>query len=158
MKKIFTRVGNNMIRPLLIDVTTIISFSLFAQQINVSFKIVTTKKEPVPYASFTVIKRADTVQIEKKVADSSGSVRFYLTKNTQYIVRISSTNYRPVEKGITVTPDHTSFSFVTESSAKTMQGVVVTSKAPLMKQEDDKTIIDPEPIAAASTNAYEILE
>ena len=83
MKKFFARFGNNMIRPLLIAFTTIISFSSFSQQINVSFKITNNKNEPVPYASFTVVKRTDTAQIEKKAADSSGSVRFSLTKNTQ---------------------------------------------------------------------------
>jgi hypothetical protein len=36
--------------------------------------------------------------------------------------------------------------------------VTVRSSTPLMRQEDDKTIIDPEPLAAASTNAYEIIE
>jgi len=158
MKNFFARIRNNMIRVLLTAFATIVSLTLFSQQISVSFKIVNNKNEPVPYASVTVIKRVDTTQIEKKASDSSGSVRFSLTKNTQYIVRISSTDHRQVEKGITVNQDHTSFSFAIESLSKTMQGVVVTSKAPLMKQEDDKTIIDPEPIAAASTNAYEILE
>src|SRR5436190_10531833 len=50
------------------------------------------------------------------------------------------------------------FSFELEAASKTMQGVTVTATRPLMTQEDDKTIVDPEPIAAASTNAYEILE
>ena len=36
--------------------------------------------------------------------------------------------------------------------------VTVISKKPLIKQEDDKTIIDAEPLANSSTNAYEVLE
>ena len=50
------------------------------------------------------------------------------------------------------------FSFTMEMSSASLKGVTVTSKAPLIKQEDDKTIVDLEPLAAASTNAYEILE
>ena len=34
----------------------------------------------------------------------------------------------------------------------------MTSKRPLMRQEDDKTIVDPENLALSSTNAFEILE
>jgi len=158
MKRFFTGIRKNIIRFFFFVFTALLSLSLFSQQTEVRFKITNSKNEPLPYASFSVIKRVDTSVIQTKAADSIGLVKFFLAKNTQYIVRISSTNYQPVAKGITVTSEHTLFSFVAESLTKTMQGVVVTSKAPLMKQEDDKTIVDPEPIAAASTNAYEILE
>lgn len=158
MKDFSARMTNNIIRPFFVAITIILSVPVFSQQVPVNLKIINDKKDPVPYASFTLIKRTDTSVIQKKSADSSGLVRFILQKNDQYIVRISSTNYLPVEKVITITTDHVFFSFVAQPSSKTMQGVVVTSKAPLMKQEDDKTIIDPEPLAAASTNAYEILE
>ena len=136
----------------------ILSQSLFGQQINVSFKITDNKNEPVPFASITIVEKADTLQIQKKVADSIGLATFSLQQNVQYVVHISSANYLPYEKTITITPVKTFFSFTLQSASKTMQGVVITAKTPLMRQEDDKTIVDPEPIAAASTNAYEILE
>ncbi|HEY2722757.1 MAG TPA: outer membrane beta-barrel protein, partial [Chitinophagaceae bacterium] len=158
MKKFSACINKNTIHFTVFILFTCFGLSSFSQQITVNFKIANGKNEPVPYASFIVMKRSDSSAVQRKAADSSGLVKFLLSQGTQYIVRISSTNYQPVEKGITVNSGHTSFSFVTESLSKTMQGVVVTSKAPFMKQEDDKTIVDPEPIAAASTNAYEILE
>src|SRR4029078_3522570 len=36
--------------------------------------------------------------------------------------------------------------------------VTVTSQKPLMRQEDDKTIVDPENLAASSTSSYEVIE
>jgi hypothetical protein len=36
--------------------------------------------------------------------------------------------------------------------------VVVKSSKPLIRQEDDKSVVDPEPLAASSTNAYETIE
>jgi hypothetical protein len=39
-----------------------------------------------------------------------------------------------------------------------LKEVVVTSTKPLIRQEDDKSVVDPEPLAAASTNAYETME
>ncbi|MES2881675.1 MAG: TonB-dependent receptor, partial [Bacteroidota bacterium] len=45
-----------------------------------------------------------------------------------------------------------------QPDSKKLNEVVVTASRPLMRQEDDKTIVDPESLAATSTNAYEILE
>ncbi|HMC98905.1 MAG TPA: outer membrane beta-barrel family protein, partial [Ferruginibacter sp.] len=39
-----------------------------------------------------------------------------------------------------------------------LSNVVVVAKKPLVKQEDDKTIVDAEVLAQSSTNAYEVLE
>jgi outer membrane receptor protein involved in Fe transport len=146
-----------MTRLFLILFAIFISSSLLAQHINVSIKIVNAKNEAIPYASVTVVKRDDGGRPQSKVADSSGIVSFSLLKE-QYIVRISSTTYQSLEKGITVSSAQHFFSFTLESSSASLKGVTVTSKAPLIKQEDDKTVVDPEPLAAASTNAYEILE
>lgn len=110
------------------------------------------------FASFTVVKRTDSLQLLQKVSDSSGIVKFSLENGIQYVVKISSVNFQPLEKGITVKTGHQNFSFTLESLTGVMKGVTVTASKPLMRQEDDKTILDPEPIAAASTNAYEILE
>src|SRR6266496_891987 len=87
------------------------SAAAHAQKINVSFKAVGKKNEAVPFASFTVIKRTDSLQSQKKISDSSGIVRFMLESSVQYIVEISSVNYQPLQKGITVTATHNFFSF-----------------------------------------------
>jgi iron complex outermembrane recepter protein len=131
---------------------------VYAQQIPVTFKVINQKKEPVVFATVTVVNRTDTLQEDKKISDSSGVVTFTLSKAGQYIVSISSVNYQPLEKGITVTANQNTFSFSLETLAKTLTGVVVTSSKPLMKQEDDKTIVDPENLVAASTNGYEVIE
>ena len=39
-----------------------------------------------------------------------------------------------------------------------MEGVVLRSSKPLMRQEDDKTIVDPENLVAASSSGYEVIE
>jgi len=146
-----------MTRPFLILFAIIISSSVFAQQVNVSFKIINDKNEGIPYASVAATKKGDTVHLQNEVADSSGLVKVSLPKGL-YIVRITSADYQSLEKGITVSSTQHFFSFKLESSAPLLKGVTVTSKTPLIKQEEDKTVVDPEPLSAASTNAYEILE
>jgi iron complex outermembrane recepter protein len=127
------------------------------QELEVTFKVVNQKREPISFATFTTISRADSLQSQKKVADSNGIVVFRLSKG-KWLIRVSSINYDPLEKEINISGNQTIFSFAAEPLPKTLGGVVVTSQKPLMRQEDDKTIIDPENIAASSTSGYEVIE
>ncbi|MEI9945970.1 MAG: outer membrane beta-barrel family protein [Chitinophagaceae bacterium] len=129
-----------------------------AQQSPVIIKIVNHKNEPVPAASVTVTDHLDSLQQFKQVADSNGLASFQLQKVRQYTISISSVNYQYFEKGFVFSGNQTRFNFTLEPLSKTLAGVVVTSQRPLMRQEDDKTIVDPEALAATSTSAYEILE
>jgi hypothetical protein len=120
--------------------------------------VINQKKEPVTFATITVVNRIDSLQTIKKVADSSGMAKFNLTKGLQYTVKITSVNYQSVEKGIAVSGNQTLFSFTAEPLPKTLGNVVITTQKPVMRQEDDKTIIDPESLAAASSSGYEVIE
>ncbi len=146
------------------------SFTAKAQQTNVSIKIINAKREPVPFATVAVTPFKDSTQslskvsrsktklfVVSKITDSSGIVVFDLAFQ-QYNVSVTSINYKPLRKGITVKSNNPVFNFTAESVTKSLQGVIVTATRPIMRQEDDKTIIDPENLAASSTNAYEILE
>jgi hypothetical protein len=144
--------------PVLILLFLFIVPSLHAQQLPVTFKVINQKREPVTFASITVTNRLDSTKSEKKVADSSGTARFQLTKDAQYTVHITSVNYQPVEKDITISGNQTVFTFAAEPLPKTLGGVVVTSQKPLIRQEDDKTIVDAESMAASSTSGYEVIE
>lgn len=130
---------------------------VFAQQSTVSFRIVNPKNQPVSFATIKVMQMPDSAA-QEKVADSLGLAQFSLTQNGQYLVRVTSINYQPVEKRITVKGSTPSFTITAESSSKTLGNVTVTATRPIMRQEDDKTIVDPENLANSSTNAYEILE
>ena len=136
----------------------IFSVASAAQNNPVIFKIINQKKEPVTFATITIINRADSNEVIKKSADSSGIARFNLVKGGQYTVRVTSVSYQALEKKITLTGNQTSFTFSLEPIGKTLDAVVLTSQRPLMRQEDDKTIIDPENLVASSTSGYEVLE
>ena len=128
-----------------------------AQQASVTIKIVNSKKEPLPFASVSVVPVKDSTRSIEKVSDSSGIAKFSLA-HEQYIVSVSSVNYAPFQKGITVKTDNPFFTFTADVVSKSLQGVSIVSSRPVIRQEDDKTIVDPENLAASSINAYEILE
>jgi iron complex outermembrane recepter protein len=131
---------------------------LKAQQVPITIKITNQKREPLAFATVRVSNRADSINTFTKAADSTGKAIFNLQKGGQYTVKISATNYLPIEKGITVSGNQPSFSFSIEPIGKTMDAAVVVSKKPLMRQEDDKTIIDPENLVASSTSGFEVIE
>jgi len=143
---------------LLICLAIVLTAQLNAQQTTVRFKIINTKNEPVSFATVIVASVPDTVHQQKKVSDSAGLVSFQLQQQRPYLIRVSSVNYKPFEKSLTVTADNPLFAFTLQPFYTSLSTVVVTATKPIMRQEDDKTVVDPEPIAAASTNAYEILE
>lgn len=136
----------------------LMGFNTYSQDITVSFKIANKKKEPVAYASFRLVNRNDSNQVFTRSADSLGKVKFELKKGGQYDLTITAANYQPIDKGILVRGDQSQFQFVAEPLEKIMEGVVVRSRKPLMKQEEDKLIIDPENLVAASSNGYEVIE
>lgn len=129
-----------------------------AQEVSVKFNVVGAKNEPIGAATVTVLSAADTTSLQTKMADSAGRIAFTLQQNNLYIVKVSSVNYAPLQKNITVKGEAPSFRLTMQPAAKELYTVVITARKPLIRQEDDKTIVDPEPIANVSTNAYEIME
>jgi iron complex outermembrane recepter protein len=128
------------------------------QQTTVTFKILNTNKEPLAYATVQLISVPDTVNKQEKISDTTGVVLFSVLLERPYLVRITSANYEPIEKAITIKSDNAVYNFTAQPLSKSLTAVVVTSTKPLMRQEDDKTIVDPENLANSSTNAYEIME
>ncbi|SKA14533.1 Outer membrane receptor proteins, mostly Fe transport [Sediminibacterium ginsengisoli] len=129
---------------------------VFSQQIQI--KVTGPANEPVPFASIIVKNRFDSSLVASKTADSSGYVSFALAAG-QYLFSVSAVNYLPLNKGITFNGTSTRLALNMESAVKALESVTVTtSRRPLMRQEDDKTVMDPEPIAATSASGYEIIE
>src|SRR5688572_17372353 len=129
-----------------------------AQDVLITIRVINQKKEPVASATIVVTNRLDSTFSVKKVADSSGQAVFNLDRNKQYHVQVSSVNYQPLEKGILVAANQNHYTLQAEAVHKTLSGVVVTSQKPVMRQEDDKTIVDAENLAATSTSGYEVIE
>ncbi|MEN9548268.1 MAG: hypothetical protein RIR12_859 [Bacteroidota bacterium] len=134
-----------------------IAVMCFSQETPVTFKITNTKNDALSYASIIAVNRLDTTQVTSKVADSTGKVNINMLPG-QYIIKVSAVGYMPLEKGITVTDKTQSLSLQLNNKSKNLDAVVVVAQKPLMRQEDDKTIIDPENLVSSSTSGFEVLE
>lgn len=150
------------IRTIAVRLTTVFlffiwMFSAMGQTPNRTRIAVTDKKkQPIGFATITIKSQSDSAQKFTQTADSAGIAYFTLTSDHLYWVSISAVDYLPLEKGVVV--KQTGLQFEMEANSKMLTGVVITAKKPLMRQEEDKTIVDPENLVASSTNAYEVLE
>lgn len=137
----------------------LISIASDAQQsTTVTFKLQNTSKEPLAYATVQLISVPDTIHKQEKITDTTGTVHFSVLVDRPYLVRITSVNNETIEKAITIKSGNSVYAFTAQPLSRSLSTVVVTSTKPLMRQEDDKTIVDPENLANSSTNAYEIME
>ena len=137
----------------------ILTLDVSAQKIKVTFRVRDKDNVPVPFAAMQVSSVADSVNDhDEGSCDSNGRMAFTLAQGQKYVVRMFAVNYKPLIKSIIVKGEHPVFSLVAESDTKALGDVEIAFKKPLLRQEEDKTIVDPEELAQSSTSAYDIME
>lgn len=113
------------------------------------------RKGDIPESTAQLRRLPDSTITGTKVLRDSGS--FEVQPNTSYVLKITSAGMQPVGKRIAVQDSSLTVSIALKSNGE-MSSVTVVSRKSLVKQEDDKTVIDAEVLANSSTNAYEVLE
>ncbi len=136
----------------------LICFIIFsqAQKTAVVISIKNEKAELVQNCTAKILSIKDSSILEEKVL--TANTKFLLAQNNFYYVNVTIVGYQPIFKKILVKQNDTTFIFLTKAISKNLDEVVVKSVKQFIKQEDDKTIVDAEPIASTSTNALEIIE
>lgn len=131
---------------------------LLAATVTVRIQVAGSDNRPVPFATVTVAPADSSGTSMAAIADTAAVAVFELASPGSYLVHITSVEHKPLSELIQVTDSSREFLLVMEPSGKSLDEVVVQGKKIFMRQDGDKTIIDPESLAAASTNGYEVLE
>ncbi|MEO6949828.1 MAG: outer membrane beta-barrel protein, partial [Ginsengibacter sp.] len=131
---------------------------IFAQNAKIIVKVIDKQKDPVPFATVKISEEKDSILSFEQVTDSLGVARFQLLHQRKYTVSISAVNHSSLKQGIALMNSESVFTFILDNKTTTLDAVVIKSSKPLMRQEDDKTIVDPENLAASSSSGYEVLE
>src|SRR3982751_4778542 len=76
-----------------------------AQLTTVRIKVTNQKQETVSFATVIILSVPDTIHQQQRVSDSTGVSSFQLLQGKPYRVRITSVNYQPLEKSITIKGD-----------------------------------------------------
>ena len=128
----------------------------FGQYKPLEFTVVDVKKQAIAYANIA-IQKLDSPYQRKQLTDSNGKTLLILSVGAIYQIKTGAIGYQTDTR--TIKFDALSqLQIILKASANQLKEVVVTASKPLIKQEDDKTVVDPEPLAASATNAYETME
>lgn len=117
-----------------------------------------SRQYPVAYAELTISNQSDTSKRLSALLDDSGSIAMPVEEGVNYTIKITATGYQPFHSQFMVADSTTELSFTLKEDSRSLNEVTVKAIKPLMRQEDDKTVIDPQVLVESSTNGYEILE
>ena len=147
----------NQMRIVLTTILTAFTTVICAQNIKTGIHVTDINYAPLSHATVGVVSKKDSTKTFNRITDTLGNTVISLSPGS-YRVKVEAIGYKTVEKSIVVATGQTRFNFPLSVDAKSMEGIVITARKPLMRQEDDKTIVDPENLATSSTNAYEVIE
>ena len=135
------------------------SISIFSigQQTAILIKVVDAKYNPVGFANISIVNKIDSTKMSNAITDSIGITKINLVAKTNYIIKVSAIGYKNFSKDYFIY-DQSSISIKLTEDPTQLNEVVVRSTKALIRQEDDKSVVDPEPLAASSTNAFETVE
>ncbi len=133
------------------------------QQPAILIKVVDAKNNPVGFANISILSKIDSIKITNSITDSIGITKINLAAKTNlvaknaYTINVSAIGYKKYSKDYYIN-DQSSIAIKLTEDPTQLNEVVVKSTKALIRQEDDKSVVDPEPLAASSTNAYETVE
>jgi len=136
-----------------------LSFSIFstAQQYSILIKVLDAKNNPVGFANIIVVNKTDTTKRINAISDSIGLAKINIAPKNTYQIKASAIGYKKFIKEYTLN-EQSSIAIKLTEDPNQLKEVVVKSTKALIRQEEDKSVVDPEPLAASSTNAYETVE
>lgn len=129
-----------------------------SQTKSIHIQLLENNKTPIVGATVKLLDRADTTNVQFAISDLAGQADFGAELETQYIVAATYTSMRPFQKGLVLREAEDTYRFYMQEDAQALKAVTIAAKKPLLRQEDDMTIVDPEPLVNSSTSAFDILE
>jgi len=128
-----------------------------AQKVSLQVSLKPRGRDSLSNASIEVYRLPDSLLIQSQVGHPSGNT-FHIKANTAYLVRVSAVCFLTSEKKVDVQNKAIAITMVMDAVDHTLHTVTVVGEKTQIRQEGEKTIIDAEPLANSSTNAYEVLE
>lgn len=148
-----------MKNPTILAAGSLLAFLLtFQTTLAQSVRILVTDEGNAPLigANLQLTNLQDSTSLFN-VTDAAGMADFNCSAG-QYRLQISYVGYTPLDDTIGIDENHRQMRFTLAEESVALNSVTVTAKRPLITQDGDKTIVDPEPLASISTNTLEVLE
>ena len=146
-----------MITRSIISVVAILLIHSLSIAGNIRISVKDEQNLPLIGATIQVTNVSDSTLVFN-ITDQHGIALFDNIENGLYSIKITYVGFRALERSISVRDGAREFNFRMEPDALNLGEVTITAARPLIRQEGDRMIIDPEPLTGISTNTLEILE
>lgn len=135
----------------------LLGLGCFGQTVDLKVKVIAGTADSFPAATLQLFRLPDSVLINTQISAADGN-KFTVRPFSKYLLKVSAIGFNSVEKPISIINKPLNVSVELKKKIKGLDEVVLVARKQLMKQEDDKTIVDAEVLANSSSNAYEVLE
>ena len=131
----------------------------FAQNKTTSLNVFIqfAKPDSITNATLQLYLLPDSIFVASRI-DNKKANSFIVSPFSKYIIKATAIGFETGSKTINIIDKPVVSSLQLKRFTGTMQNVVIVSRKPLIKQEDDKTIVDATVLANSSSSAYEVLE
>ena len=137
----------------------LLSTIIQAQSKNITITLTNSTLQPIPAANISINSLKDTTIILQQITTDIGVATFQVNTLGKYTLVITSIGYQSIKKVIEISNSTTNIPIQLKPQiVNKNKAITVVAKKPLITQEDDKTIVDPENLVQTSTNAFEVLE
>ncbi|HOY32421.1 MAG TPA: outer membrane beta-barrel family protein [Bacteroidales bacterium] len=127
----------------------------FAQTVTV--KVRGSDKKGLPGAAVQMMCVSDS-SVKYNATDQNGVAKFDGIESTLFVIKMSYLGYKTTSETVMVRDNERSFDFRLKPDAVSLGEVTIEARRPLIRQEEDRMIIDPMPLVNSSTNTLEVLE
>ncbi len=134
---------------------TLVCNNSFSQQVKI--KVYDYSKDPLIGATVSLTKINDSTQVFA-TTDLNGIAVFKNIEQTVYTIKISFIGYETLEKALNIKEGTSEYTYKLKESAYALDEVTIEAQKPIIRQEGDKMIVDPENLANISSNTLEVLE
>lgn len=146
---------NKVFRPALVCLSLLTAPLVSAQSVRIEIK--DEQRTALIGATVQMTGMPDSTQFFG-VTDGTGTAVIEGIADGLYVLRISYIGLETLEDTIRVSPESRSFQYGMKEESVSLSAVTVTGRRPIITQDGDKMIVDPEPLASISSNALELLE
>ena len=146
-----------MKRNVLFFIGLIVSaFQLTAQTTQLQLHVTDEKNESFNNSTAILYHLPDSSIVIKKVIKSTSE--FDVEKQSSYYLKISATGKQLFTITVNIKDSILFLPITLKNKIADLSAVTIVSKKPLIKEEDDKTIVDAAALTISSTNAFEVIE
>jgi len=122
-----------------------------------TLKLAVRGKESLVGATAQLVRLPDSLLFQG-VSDEKGEIGFSAIPAGMYELRVQYIGHKEHYSTFRLDRNTSRKEVVLEEIALDLAEVTVVGKKPLIRQEDDKMIVDPEPLASSSMSTLEVLE